>query len=142
MKFDVLNRVSGNVQFTAEIDCAESAAISVKLGLAVNWAIKNSADLSSADLSFANLSSASLSSANLSSADLLVLQGFGSRASTLYAYKTQDGEIQIRTGCFFGTIKQFLDKRKKTHEDNLHGKDYALIGKLIKQHFKVGLTND
>jgi uncharacterized protein YjbI with pentapeptide repeats len=75
MKFDVLDRFTGEVKFTAEIDCADSALPSLKLGLAVKWAIKEkadlrSADLRSADLSSANLSSADLRSANLRSADL------------------------------------------------------------------------
>jgi len=75
MKFDVLDRYTGEVKFTADISCDKSALPSVKLGLAVKWAIKEnanlrSADLRSADLSYANLSSADLSSADLRSADL------------------------------------------------------------------------
>ena len=85
LKFDVLNRFSGAVQFTAEIDCAENETTSIKLCLAVQWAIKSRAnlsganlsaaylsraDLSGADLSRANLSGADLSGANLSGADL------------------------------------------------------------------------
>jgi len=70
LKFDVLNRFSGAVQFTAEIACAESELTGVKLGLAVKWAIKSSANLSGAYLSGANLSSADLSGADLSGANL------------------------------------------------------------------------
>lgn len=50
MKFDVFNRFSGKVQFTADIDCDVSTPQSVKLGLAVKWAIANKADLRGADL--------------------------------------------------------------------------------------------
>jgi uncharacterized protein YjbI with pentapeptide repeats len=75
MEFKILNRFSGKVQFTAEIDCKEDEATSIKIGLSVKWAIKTSANLryanlSSADLSYANLSSADLRSADLSSANL------------------------------------------------------------------------
>jgi hypothetical protein len=70
LKFNVLNRYSGEVQFTAEIDCADDAKASVKLGLAVKWAIESRADLSGADLSGADLSGADLSGADLSGADL------------------------------------------------------------------------
>jgi len=70
MKFEVRNRYSGEVQFTAEIDCSEDAARSVKLGLAVIWAIENGVNLSGANLSGANLSWANLSGANLSWANL------------------------------------------------------------------------
>ena len=43
MKLDVLNRLTGEVQFTAEIDCAANALPSIKLGLAVKWALKTDA---------------------------------------------------------------------------------------------------
>ena len=80
IKFDILNRFSGVVQFTAEIDCTEGETKSIKLGLAAKWAVKTGASLSradlygaylyGADLSGANLSRASLSRADLSRADL------------------------------------------------------------------------
>jgi uncharacterized protein YjbI with pentapeptide repeats len=70
MKFDILNRFTGAVQFTAEISCAEDVLPSVKLGLAVQWAIKRDAYLSDANLSGAYLSGANLSGANLRDATL------------------------------------------------------------------------
>ena len=54
-KFEVRNRWTSLVQFTAEITCAPDATIGVKLGLAVGWACKSGADLSGADLSGADL---------------------------------------------------------------------------------------
>lgn len=85
MKFDIKNIYTGDVKFTAEIDCKESDSLSIKICLAVKWALKNNiklgaadlsdadlrrADLSGADLSGACLSGANLSRANLSSAKL------------------------------------------------------------------------
>ena len=70
IKFDVLNRFSGDVQFTAEIDCSEGQSKSFKLGLAVRWALKNRGSLSDANLSGANLSGADLRGAHLSQVDL------------------------------------------------------------------------
>ena len=70
MKFDIINRWSGSVQFTAEIECGEDAPISMKIGLAVKWAIKTRANLSDANLSDAKLSGAYLSGENLSGANL------------------------------------------------------------------------
>lgn len=70
IKFDVLNRFSEEIQFSAEIDCGEDAERSIKLRLAVQWALRNSANLRGANLSYANLSDANLSSANLSGANL------------------------------------------------------------------------
>ena len=69
-KFEVRNRWSGEVQFTAEIETAPDMTTRFKLGLAVKWARKSGANLSDADLSGADLRGASLSGANLSGAYL------------------------------------------------------------------------
>ena len=65
MQFDIRNRYTGAVQFTAEIDCAEDAPASVKTGSAVIWAAMTGANLRRADLSGADLSGANLSGAYL-----------------------------------------------------------------------------
>ena len=70
MQFEIRNRWSGAVQFTAEIDCAADAPMSVKVGLAVKWAVAAKADLRGADLSGADLRGAYLSGAYLHGADL------------------------------------------------------------------------
>jgi len=70
MKFPIKNRWSGEIQFEAEIDCSEDASLSVKMGLAVRWGVKNNAYLSGADLSGAYLGGADLSGAYLSGAYL------------------------------------------------------------------------
>jgi hypothetical protein len=69
--FEVRNRWSNEVQFTAQIDCAPDDPVSLKRGFAVLWAIKEKADLrSGADLSEAHLSGAHLREADLSGANL------------------------------------------------------------------------
>ena len=65
IKFDVINRWSGSVQFVAEIECAADALPSIKLGLAVRWAYRSDAVLSDAVLSDADLRDADLSGADL-----------------------------------------------------------------------------
>ena len=70
MKFEVKNRFTGDIQFTAEIECAVDALPSLKLGLAVKWALKEKADLRDANLRDADLSGANLRGADLSGADL------------------------------------------------------------------------
>jgi len=70
INFDIKNRWSGDVQFTAEIECAESEALSVKLGLAVKRAVKRRANLRAANLAGANLADANLADANLRGANL------------------------------------------------------------------------
>ena len=69
-KFEVRNRWTGAVQFTAEIIVTPDMLPSVKLGLAVKWARKNDADLSGAYLSGAYLRGADLRGAYLRGADL------------------------------------------------------------------------
>ena len=70
MKFDILKRFTGEVVFTAEIECDDDTPQRVKLGLAIKVAVKARANLSGANLSRANLSDANLSGANLSGANL------------------------------------------------------------------------
>ncbi len=70
MKFDILNRFSGEVQFSAEIDCKADDLPSVKLGMAVKVAVKERANLYGADLRSADLRSANLYGADLYGADL------------------------------------------------------------------------
>ena len=93
MKFDVLDRWFGKIQFTAEIDCADDAPYSIKVGLAVRWAIKNNADLSSADLR----------SANLSSADLSDVAGVIDGGTTVRGYRMivvrHDNDVVVVSGC-------------------------------------------
>jgi hypothetical protein len=71
MQYDVLNRWTGKVQFTATIECDADASAGFKLGLAVKWGRENDANLIGADLSDADLRGADLSGANLSGANLI-----------------------------------------------------------------------
>ncbi len=124
IKFDVLNRWTGSVQFTAEIECDEGASLRIKAGLALKWAYKSGADLRGAvlsgavlrgaDLRGADLSDAVLRDADLRDADLsdAVLRGADLRgAPVIFAgadergyefYLTADktpSRIVIRAGC-------------------------------------------
>ena len=80
MQYDVLNRWTGKVQFTATIECDADASAGFKLGLAVKWGRKNDAVLHGANLSGADLSGADLSGAVLSGA---VLHGANLRGADL-----------------------------------------------------------
>jgi len=60
IKIEIKNRWSGNVQFTAELECSEDTSLRVKHGLALKWAILSGADLSGADLRDADLRGADL----------------------------------------------------------------------------------
>jgi uncharacterized protein YjbI with pentapeptide repeats len=69
-QFEIRNRWTNKVQFTAEITCAPDATVGVKIGLAVRWGYRNGAVLSGAVLSGAVLRGADLRGAVLSGADL------------------------------------------------------------------------
>ena len=68
MKQEIKNRWTGKVQFTAEIDATEETPLSIRIGMAVKWAIKNNANLTDADLTRANLTGADLTRADLTGA--------------------------------------------------------------------------
>ena len=75
MQFSIMNRFTGDVNFVAEIECEDSAPLSIKRGMAVKWAIRNKvsivqADLRNADLRGIDLCGANLRGANLRGADL------------------------------------------------------------------------
>jgi hypothetical protein len=124
IKFNVLNRWSGIVLFTADIECAEDAPPRIKMGLAVKWALRNdasqvgadlsgadlrNADLSGADLRNADLSGAVLSGADLRNADLrnadlsgagVIFAGVDSRGYEFYLTAAKAShDIVIRAGC-------------------------------------------
>jgi len=70
IQFEIKNRFTGGVQFTAEIDCDQDASASVKIGLSVKWAILNRASLDGASLDGAILDGACLDRASLNRASL------------------------------------------------------------------------
>ena len=70
IKFAVHNRFTGKTQFTAEINCAENEDKSIKLALAVKWAIENKADLRRTNLQGANLQGANLQRTDLERTNL------------------------------------------------------------------------
>jgi len=95
MKFEIRNRWSGNVQFTAEIDCSEDTPLRIKVGLAAKWAFKSGADLSGAVLSGAVLRGADLSGADLRGADLsgAVLRGADLSGAVLSGAVLRDADL-------------------------------------------------
>jgi len=70
MKLAIKNRFTNKIQFTASIDCDETAMLSTKIGLSIKWAIKHGADLTRTVLMGADLTDADLTGANLMNADL------------------------------------------------------------------------
>lgn len=100
LSFNVFNRWNGAVQFTAQIDCAEDEWPSIKLGLAVKWAVKNGAILDGARLDGARLGRHTLA-AGQSWATLGWPDGWFS-----YTFVTKDGEQRVKIGCQDKTIAE------------------------------------
>ena len=110
------------------------------------------ADLRGADLRGANLRSADLRSADLSGAYLsgedgkhltlvgsrpfLILGPIGSRCDDLTAYLTDVG-VQVRAGCFFGTLEAFRAAVVAEHSDNNHGREYMAAITMIEAHASI-----
>ena len=164
IKQEILNRFSGEVIFTAEIECAADELPSTKLGLAVKAAVKARANLAGANLAGANLARANLARANLARANLedanLVganlaranLEGPNGEKLTLIGPRPYfqlgpigsesrqfiayitDHGLYLRAGCFFGTRDEFLVKLRETHGDNVHAQEYTAALALIDAH--------
>ena len=85
MKIDIKHRFTGAVKFTTEIEAPEDAPASVKMRLAVLWAIENKVDLSNCDLRGSDLRDCDLRGSDLSGSDLSgsVLRGSDLRGSNL-----------------------------------------------------------
>ena len=100
MQFEIKNRFTGAVQFTAEIECDESVSVFMKIGFAVRWGFKNGAGLSGAYLSGAYLRGADLRDANLSGADLsgADLSGANLGGADLGEYKLAAGNSLTMLG--------------------------------------------
>lgn len=66
--------------------------------------------------------------------DVLKIGPIGSRNAVLTAYKSK-GVIWLFTGCFTGTLDEFIRKVHITHEGNSHERDYLLACEMINKKF-------
>jgi hypothetical protein len=126
MKFEVMNRWSGKVAFTAEIEAGDDTPFSIKLGLAVKWAVKSRANLYGANLSGANLYGAHLSGANLYGAHLSGAKGINPYVCTpLLMLLDQPGKIRAyklvnekHEGIYNGGLKYKVGKSVSVKDAN------------------------
>ena len=99
--YNILDRWTGAIRFTAEIECSPTALPSLKLGLAIRVAIKKGLNLRGAYLQGANLrgvdlQGADLQGANLQRADLqrADLRGVDLRGANLRGVDLQGADLQ------------------------------------------------
>ena len=104
MKYEIKNRWTQQVQFTAEIDCDEGASVRIKLGLAIKVALKGGADLRGAYLEGADLRGAYLGGADLGGSNLVD----GGQRADGYRFLgwIKNGILQIHAGCRDFTITE------------------------------------
>ena len=105
-------------------------------------AVKQGANLYGADLCDANLYGADLRDANLgdwgkiqSASDFLIVGSIGSRNGYTTLFHTDKG-IFVQCGCFRGSIEDFEQKVKDTHQGNKHERDYLALIEFAKVKFR------
>ena len=117
-------------------------------GANLTGAYLDGASLARAYLTGANLDGANLARAYLTGAYLddnsvmvgerpiLQIGPIGSASRYFVAYLTDKG-LRLRTGCFFGSCKQFEDQLAATHGDNLHAQEYRTALELVDAHARL-----
>ena len=56
---------------------------------------------------------------------------FGSENRTTTFFRTKDGGISVRCGCFYGTLAEFREKVKERHGDSRTAKEYLMLADLM-----------
>ena len=74
-------------------------------------------------------------------ADYATVHGFGSEYRTTTFYKTKNGEIGVKCGCFYGNLKEFREKVKETHGDSKKAEEYLLIAKAMESRLSEEKTD-
>jgi len=113
-KFEVHNRRTNAIQFTAEITCAPDATYSVKLGLAVEWAVNARANLARANLSGAYLAGAKIGGDTIARVIAIAhrLDGYA-----FTAFKLDTGAVKIKAGCRYFTPAEFREHVAQSYPD-------------------------
>jgi hypothetical protein len=99
------------------------------------------ADLGGANLRGANLGSADLGGKKLSGGrPFFQLGPIGSRSDYLLVFNTDSG-IQLKAGCFSGSIDEFETALDAEHGANVHGEEYRAALVLIRKHVELFPAN-
>ena len=56
---------------------------------------------------------------------------FGSENRTTTFFRTKDGGISVRCGCFYGTLAEFREKVKERRGDSRLAKEYLILADLM-----------
>jgi len=146
MKFEIKNRITGDVQFECELDAEyENESYGFKLGLAVKIAIKKDADLRFTNLRSANLRSADLSSANLRFADLRFadLRFADLRSANLSSADLRSADLRSANLRSADLSSTDLRETKYTDEITIERQPLFIYGlnwdiTILDEHMKIG----
>ena len=56
----------------------------------------------------------------------------GSRNGFITFYRTKDNTVEVRCGCFSGSLQEFVDRVEETHGGSRYEKEYKLAAELAK----------
>ena len=56
----------------------------------------------------------------------------GSRNGFVTFYRTKDNAVEVKCGCFLGSLQEFVNQVEKTHKGNKYEKEYKLAAELAK----------
>ena len=56
----------------------------------------------------------------------------GSRDGYVTFYRTKDNTVEVRCGCFSGSLQKFVDRVEETHGGSRYEKEYKLAAELAK----------
>ncbi len=152
--FEVRNRFTSKVQFTAKIEADPSVPFGIRLGLAVKWGLANKADLTRAYLTGAYLTGADLTGAYLTRANLagalikneVVARLFASvqrleAPYTFHAFELEVGGVKIMAGCRWFTPSEFTDHVAAEYPDTPKAAETLAILDFIAARAKsLGIT--
>jgi hypothetical protein len=74
--------------------------------------------------------------------DCICFKGFGSCCRTTTMFRTKNGDILVKCGCFEGNLKEFEAKVKETHGSSRYAKEYLACAEVAKIHFEIGENDD
>ena len=69
-------------------------------------------------------------------ADYAYAHGFGSEYRTTTFFRLKDGGVGVRCGCFYGTLQEFRNKVRETHEETKKAKEYLMLADLMELRFE------
>lgn len=75
-------------------------------------------------------------------ADYAYVHGFGSVYRTTTFFRTKDGGVGVRSGCFYGALQEFRNKVCERHGETKKAKEYLMLADLMELRFSGETDGD